>query len=120
MKDFDWHIGAILSKGTVLSDPDEKRALLDAAKDIKEAVIGGEMEGSGIVRACKNLEGLRWLVVKGICDWGEQKNALGEIALELGFSESNDVLKDSIQAYAAENAYIAIKTLLSKAPSALN
>ncbi len=122
MKKFDWQRGTLLSKGTVLSDAKEKERLIDAAKRIGETeLIGGEMEGAGITRVCndKSLP-TKWIVIKGICDWGEQKNELGEIARELGIAADNDSLKDSIQAYAACNAFASLKELIKKAPSAID
>ncbi|WP_452230023.1 SAVED domain-containing protein [Lacinutrix sp. MEBiC02404] len=38
--------------------------------------IGGEMEGAGLVSACHREE-VDWLLIKGVCDWGYDKNAAG-------------------------------------------
>ena len=51
---------------------------------LEPEAIGGEMEGSGILDACLR-RAARWIVVKGICDWAENKHS-------------------DVQAEAAENA----------------
>nr|WP_129583313.1 NACHT domain-containing protein [Actinomyces mediterranea] len=62
------HQGLVLS-GDALVDNKEYRDEL-RARHVR--IVGGEMEGSGIERACR--EKTRWLLVKGICDWAEEKN----------------------------------------------
>lgn len=34
--------------------------------------IGGEMEATGIIDACSH-HPTRWLIIKAICDWGENE-----------------------------------------------
>ena len=62
------HQGLVLS-GDALVDNKEYR---DELRARHASIVGGEMEGSGIERACR--EKTRWLLVKGICDWAEEKN----------------------------------------------
>ena len=62
------HQGLVLS-GDALVDNKEYR---DELRVRHANIVGGEMEGSGIERACR--EKTRWLLVKGICDWAEEKN----------------------------------------------
>ena len=122
MNKYNWYWGTLLSKGTVLSDVKEKTRLFEAAKELGETnIIGGEMEGAGITRVCDESSiASKWLVIKGICDWGEQKNDLDQIAVELNLDEDNETLKDSIQALAAYNAYSSLKELIKKSPSAID
>ncbi len=35
--------------------------------------IGGEMEGTGLSSACINKDIHEWIIIKGICDWGDGK-----------------------------------------------
>ena len=114
---FQWQYGTMLSGGSVLSNERKKRALLRAAKDIGEdVVIGGEMEGAGVYSECKKPD-IPCIVIKGICDWGAEKNSWGD-ALDLlkrcspenGIFSScedstmNDTIKDCVQAYAMDHA----------------
>ena len=122
---FRWQYGTMLSGGSVLSNERKKRALLRAAKDIGEdAVIGGEMEGVGVYSECKKPD-IPCIVIKGICDWGAEKNSWQE-AIDLlklsdpknGIfssrkdSDMNKTIKDCVQAYAAEQATEALFRLL--------
>lgn len=99
--------------------------MLRAAKDIGEnAVIGGEMEGVGVYSVCKKPD-IPCIVIKGICDWGAEKNSWQE-AIDLlklsdpknSFfssckdSDMNKTIKDCVQAYAAEQATEALLRLL--------
>lgn len=122
---FQWKYGTMLSGGSVLSNERKKKALLRAAKDIGEdAVIGGEMEGIGVYSECKKLD-IPCIVIKGICDWGAEKNSWQD-AIDLlkrndpensifpscEDSNMNDTIKNCVQAYAAEHATEALFRLL--------
>lgn len=61
--------GAILSGEKLVDDPAFKA---DLFAEHPEA-IGGEMEGAGIYAACDQ-KVKDWILVKGICDWGENKS----------------------------------------------
>ena len=63
------HFGPILSGDKVVDDADFKRGLFDAYP----RAIGGEMEGRGAYAACRHKGIDEWIIVKGICDWGERK-----------------------------------------------
>lgn len=65
------HEGLLLSVETLFDNLDARNAILKA----EPTAIGGEMEGSGLLRALKRIESsVDWIVVKGICDWGYKKN----------------------------------------------
>lgn len=73
--------GLILSGGA-LSDDEEFVGKLKAS--YPEA-IGAEMEGGGLLGACHR-ENIEWILIKGICDWGynkqnEQKDQHQKIAI---------------------------------------
>ena len=51
-----------------VDDPNFKEKLWG----IEPEAIGGDMEGAGVVSACHR-RSVPWVVVKGICDWGENK-----------------------------------------------
>jgi len=60
--------GTLLSGNKLVDDPSFKSALWK----IEPEAIGGDMEGSGVVDACDR-QRKRWIVIKAICDWGENK-----------------------------------------------
>jgi hypothetical protein len=37
-----------------------------------DRAVGGEMEAYGIAQACRAL-GIEWAVIKGVCDWGDER-----------------------------------------------
>lgn len=63
------HFGLVLSGDKVVDDPVFKKALFDQYR----RAIGGEMEGRGAYAACRRKGIDEWIIVKGICDWGESK-----------------------------------------------
>jgi nucleoside phosphorylase len=66
--DIPVHIGLIAS-GEVLSNSED---FLDKLKQSEPEIIGGEMEGSGVLSAAER-ENCNWIIVKAICDWGAKK-----------------------------------------------
>ena len=74
----DWHferpdgqpcqrrIGPILSGDKLVDDPEFKAFLFSHFSE----AIGGEMEGAGLAAAAGRLS-VPWILVKGICDWGD-------------------------------------------------
>lgn len=64
------YFGKLLSGDKVVDDSDFKQLLFDAYP----RAIGGEMEGRGAYSACRRKGLNEWIVVKAICDWGEDKN----------------------------------------------
>ncbi|MEV6597178.1 HEAT repeat domain-containing protein [Actinoplanes sp. NPDC051346] len=60
--------GPLLSGEKLVDDPTFKRQLIDLFPD----AVGGEMEGVGIQSVCGR-EGVDWIVVKGVCDFAENK-----------------------------------------------
>ncbi|MCH7725112.1 MAG: hypothetical protein IH991_01330 [Planctomycetes bacterium] len=66
------HIGPILSGEKLIDDVEFKNKLFDEYPN----ALGGEMEGSGVAAAADR-EKREWIIVKGICDWGDgTKNKL--------------------------------------------
>jgi 5'-3' exonuclease len=41
--------------------------------------IGAEMEGAGVYAACKNRNVTEWILVKGICDYGDGNKGVGKV-----------------------------------------
>lgn len=62
------HVGLIASGETLVNS----RAFLNELKQSEPEMIGGEMEGSGVLSAAGRLN-CNWIVVKAICDWGVKK-----------------------------------------------
>lgn len=121
---FEWQFGTMLSGGSVLSNKDKKQALLQAVKKLgEEKIIGGEMEGTGVYSECKKPD-IPCIVIKGICDWGAEKNSWStaihivnqkwheEDTLRSSEYPTNDSIKDCVQAYAMDHATEALFRLL--------
>jgi nucleoside phosphorylase len=62
--------GLLLSGDKVVDDPEFKNKLFTAYP----RAIGGEMEGRGAYAACRHKRLDEWIIIKAICDWGENKN----------------------------------------------
>lgn len=113
---FKWYYDALLTGGTVLSDTAEKLKLLEAAADRDYSnIVGGEMEATGIYYACQVYKdrSIPFTVIKGICDWGAEKNGWEKVA---GSQAKEYRIKDCVQAYACNNAYDAMSFILSQLP----
>lgn len=92
--------GIVLSSNSLMSSKRVKEAVINAFGSAKPKPIGGEMEGGGLLttKIVEEQRFERWLIVKGICDWGEKKNLLDKdpkISMHM---------KDSIQAMAMVHA----------------
>lgn len=109
---FHWHLGALLTGGTVLSDTFEKARLIRAANEIGHKIVGGEMEGSGIYFACEGAaREIPFTVIKGICDWGIHKNGWDFVSED---KEKQDEIKNCVQAFACENAFRTLSLIASQ------
>ncbi|MDR1462335.1 MAG: hypothetical protein LBI68_04255, partial [Azoarcus sp.] len=67
--DFLWpglHFGTLLSGNKLI---DNLKVRDELAQHSPGVVVGGEMEGVGMYYAIENKD-ISWLIVKGICDWG--------------------------------------------------
>lgn len=117
---FKWFFNAMLTGGTVLSDADEKEKLLHAATDIGYEIVGGEMEASGIYYACQRIKNRKtpFFIIKGICDWGAEKNGWKDVSNRGRDSndgqDSKDKIKDYVQAFACDHAYNAMCYIISQ------
>ena len=92
-------LGKFLSINSLMSNKNAKQALLEQYGKTKPVPLGGEMEGPGILKSDIVQENgySKWLIVKGICDWGEAKNDLDPD------EHQSDEIKDSLQAFAMTN-----------------
>ena len=112
---FKWEKGPLLSGGTVLSDAEEKILLADASLRVGAEVIGGEMEGSGIYFACKSVDPpIPFVIVKGICDWGANKNGWQFAVKESGNKYQSSDIKDCVQTLACTNAFAVVKYMIKE------
>ena len=64
------HFGPLLAKNTLVND----RATRERIKAGDPDAVGGEMEGAGLYSAAAR-DQVRWIIVKGISDWGSDKDA---------------------------------------------
>lgn len=62
------HSGLIITGGSLVNQTDFTNKLRNKYRD----AVGNEMEATGIWAACEKLK-KDWIIVKGICDWGEKK-----------------------------------------------
>jgi nucleoside phosphorylase len=91
----DWpkvRFGPVLSGQKLLDNLDYR----DSLKALFTEAIGGEMEGTGIYVSASEAK-VDWIVIKGICDWGYNKNQAD---------------KDAWQRLAAKNAARVLKAAL--------
>jgi nucleoside phosphorylase len=65
---FRVHFGPMLSSATLVNSPPERAALTQQFPN----ALGGDMEGAAVYGAAAK-DGIEWIVVKGISDWGRQK-----------------------------------------------
>lgn len=86
------HTGVVASGEVLSNDP----AFVEELKQSEPEIIGGEMEGAGVLSASVH-ENCDWIVVKAICDWGAKKS-------------------DNFQPEAAENSYEFIFDVLRQFP----
>ena len=85
----------IMLSGAKLVDNEEYR---NTIASLHSKVIGGEMEGSGILTACSR-DGVDMIVVKAICDWASHKDTPS---------------KEEDQKKAAQSAAIVARAILEK------
>ena len=99
------HFGALYSGGAVVSSAEFKKKLIDSSfdngdKTYSEEInpIGGEMEGVGIWYACLLEDDLfPCVVIKGICDWGEEKNAWERVLEEKAPTFLNSKIREKLR-----------------------
>lgn len=90
------HMGAILSGDPLVN---YKKFLEEKLRSVAtDEVCGGEMEATGLWQAASS-QGVDWIIVKGICDWGYDKN--------------NPTQEDD-QALAAKHAAMVLHAVLSR------
>lgn len=66
------YIGAMLTGSRLINNYKYRNQLLDDFSNQKP--IGGEMEAQGIYSMCRIHGVTEWIIIKGICDWGYNKN----------------------------------------------
>ena len=84
----------LIASGSILFDNID---YINKLKRIKPELIGGDMESAGMASACSRNQ-IPWIMAKGICDWGYNK----------------DSHKKEYQQIAARNSADAIVSLLSQ------
>lgn len=74
-------------------------------------IIGGEMEGYGLVKECTYYYHIPCLIIKAICDWGVAKNIEEYLGDNIIDNDLKSHTKDKIQALAAYSAYTVLNKL---------
>lgn len=90
------HMGTVLSGEKLLDDKEYRDKLHNSFPE----AIGGEMEGAGLASVAMAHNLYEWIIVKGICDWGyekqsENKDRYQEIAMNSALSLCQAVLCDN-------------------------
>ena len=90
------YIGTVLSGEKLLDDREYRDKLHDSFPE----AIGGEMEGAGLASVAMANNLYEWIIVKGICDWGydkqsENKDKYQKIAMNSALSLCDAVLCDA-------------------------
>lgn len=67
--DYKTYFGSLASGSKLLDNEEFVSKLLESQPEI----IGGDMESAGVASVC-NRNNTDWIVIKGICDWGFDKN----------------------------------------------
>lgn len=75
------YIGAILTGSRLINNYAYRTQLLNDFAANRP--IGGEMEAQGIYSMCRLHGVAEWIIVKGICDWGYEKNAPNKDELQI-------------------------------------
>lgn len=65
-------IGSVLTGSRLINSYKYRKKLLSDFAKYKP--IGGEMEAQGVYSMCKIYGIVEWIIVKGVCDWGYDKN----------------------------------------------
>lgn len=89
------YMGTVLSGEKLLDDKEYR----DKLCSLYPEAIGGEMEGAGLASVAKAHNLYEWIIVKGICDWGydkqsAEKDLYQEIAMKSAVSLCETVLCD--------------------------
>jgi nucleoside phosphorylase len=66
------YVGAILTGSILINNYEYRTKLLNDFSMYNP--IGGEMEAYGIYSVCRTHGVTEWIIIKGICDWGYEKN----------------------------------------------
>jgi nucleoside phosphorylase len=71
--DFAVHVGAMLSGAARIHCAKFREELYETAPHGNEPIVGGEMEGLGLLAAAVKADDPVWCVVKGICDFADER-----------------------------------------------
>ena len=101
-------MGKFLSSNSLMSSKRVKQAVMKQYSSRKPKPLGGEMEGAGMLQSYLVEEKgfSNWIIMKSICDWVEKKNALDPV------DSRNQLIKDSIQAFAMTNTCGAFSSIM--------
>lgn len=105
-----WVSQGNMSTGEAVVSSSEVKKLIQESTHNEEE-LGGEMEGYGLAKECIFYAKIPCLIIKAICDWGEEKNI--DQVLQKNNISAPPCLKDKLQAYAAFCAGIVLIQLLS-------
>src|SRR5437660_1581192 len=70
--DFAVHVGAMLSGAARIHCGRFRDELYGTVPHGNEPIVGGEMEGVGLLAAAVKVDDPAWCVVKGICDFADE------------------------------------------------
>ena len=102
--DSEVYFGNIITGEAVISDGFYKDIMIKASHIIDPK--GGDMEGYGLAKECFTYN-IPCMLIKSICDWGNQKNIDQEISQRTKVKNA----KDKIQAYTSNCAFNVLKIM---------
>ena len=82
------------------SDLFDNKDFVNELKKSQPELIGGDMECAGMAAVCKR-NNVDWIMVKGICDWGYDKNEKKEENQELAAINSMDAILSLLQQFSS-------------------
>ena len=87
VKKYSINFGLVASGRELL----DNKEYVDKLKEKQPELIGGDMESAGMASVCarKNVD---WILIKGICDWGYNKNSHKKEYQQIAIANSADAI----------------------------
>ncbi len=103
-------ITGVIASGDKVVDWHEFREKIKNEFNNNYKVIGGEMEARGFYSACRRRGISEWIIIKAICDWGEDKGSEDKEKMQILASNSAvDFLRTIFNSDLLDNIYNNIK-----------
>ena len=87
IENYKIHFGLVASGSDLLNNKEHVERLIEKQPEL----IGGDMESAGMASVCSRKR-VDWVSVKGICDWGYNKNSHKEEYQQMAASNSAEII----------------------------